>query len=190
MNFLGHAFYSLTSPEELCGNMMGDFVKGDVLLSGLPLRIQEGIKRHRKIDRVCDSRTSFKEMKKLFSPVIGHFKGVLVDIVLDHFLAIHFTKFHPLSLVDFSTQCYEKIESQSDYFTSDFKRVFYFMKRDNFFVQNLELENILELLKSIERRSEKAKELHVGYEDIKKKYKEFERLFFQFMEEMRELDDE
>ncbi len=190
MNFLGHAFYSHSDEAALCGNIMGDFVKGDIALSGLPLRIQEGVKRHRKIDRVCDSRESFTQMKKLFSPAIGHYKGVLVDIVLDHFLAIHFIKFSSLTLEAFASECYGKIESQSEYFTAEFKRVFHYMKRDNFFVQNLELENIAELLKSIERRSEKAKNLYVGYEDIKNNYREFERLFFQFIEEMRELDNE
>jgi len=190
MNFLGHAFYSLTSPEQLCGNMMGDFVKGDILKSGLPPLVQEGVKRHRTIDRVCDSTAAFLEMKKLFSVKVGHYKGVLVDIVLDHFLAIHFSQFSHIPLEVFALECYEKIEMCRECFTPDFERVFFYMKRDNFFTQNLELENILELLKSIERRSPKAKGLQSALEEIKLHYREFERLFFQFIEEMKILDEE
>ncbi|MCX5774505.1 MAG: ACP phosphodiesterase [Fusobacteria bacterium] len=190
MNFLGHAFFSHTEAEVLCGNIMGDFVKGDMRKSTLPILIQEGVRRHRTIDRICDSTKSFLEMKKLFSPRIGHYKGVVVDILLDHFLAIYFNKFHPMPLKMFSAMCYEKIEQCSDYFTQDFKRVFNYMKRDNFFMQNLELINIQELLNSIVRRSPKAQGLEIAFEDIKLYYQKFEALFFQFMEEMKVLEDE
>ncbi len=87
MNFLAHLFLSGDEPELLLGNLMGDFVKGR-LDGRYPPGIERGITLHRRIDSFAATSPSFLRSKRRLNPSFGHFRGVLVDLYYDHFLAV------------------------------------------------------------------------------------------------------
>lgn len=86
MNFLAHLYLSGDDPEILVGNLMGDFVKGR-LEGRYPGRVRLGLELHRKIDSFAGSNEIFIRSKRRIDPVFGHYRGVLVDLFYDHFLA-------------------------------------------------------------------------------------------------------
>lgn len=88
MNFLAHLFLSGNDPELLVGNLMGDFVKGR-LTGHYPPGIERGIVLHRRIDSFAARNGHFLLSKRRLDPSLGHFRGVLVDLFYDHFLAVH-----------------------------------------------------------------------------------------------------
>ena len=99
MNFLAHLFLSGDAPELLVGNLMGDFVKGR-LDGRFPPGIQRGILFHREIDSFAGQNPHFLRSKRRLDQSFGHYRGVLVDLFYDHFLAAHWEDYSdvPFSL--------------------------------------------------------------------------------------------
>ena len=98
MNFLFHMFLSEDDPELLVGNFMGDFVKGP-LGDAYPSRIRQGLMLHRKIDSFAQKDACFQASRLRLSASYGLYRGVLVDLFYDHFLA---TEWHVWSDREFT----------------------------------------------------------------------------------------
>jgi len=79
-------FLSGDDPELLVGNFMGDFVKGP-LGNAYPPRIRQGLMLHRKIDSFAQKDACFQASRLRLSATYGLYRGVLVDLFYDHFLA-------------------------------------------------------------------------------------------------------
>lgn len=79
-------FLSGDDPEVLTGNFMGDFVKGP-LDNFYPPRIRQGLVLHRKIDSFAQRESSFQASRLRLPAEYGLYRGVLVDLFYDHFLA-------------------------------------------------------------------------------------------------------
>ena len=79
-------FLSGNDPELLVGNFMGDFVKGP-LGDSYPPRIRQGLVLHRRIDSFAQREPSFQASRLRLPSNYGLYRGVLVDLFYDHFLA-------------------------------------------------------------------------------------------------------
>jgi acyl carrier protein phosphodiesterase len=90
-------FLSGDDPELLVGNFMGDFVKGP-LGDAYPPRIRQGLVLHRKIDSFAQKDADFQNSRLRLSATYGLYRGVLVDLFYDHFLA---TEWHHWSRNEF-----------------------------------------------------------------------------------------
>ena len=86
MNFLFHMYLSGSDPDLMTGNFMGDFVKGP-LDDAYPPRIRRGLLLHRQIDSFAQNNAHFQRSRLRLSPDFGLYRGVLVDLFYDHFLA-------------------------------------------------------------------------------------------------------
>lgn len=86
MNFLFHLHLSGDDPDILTGNLMGDFVKGRIG-NDYPPPIRTGIELHRRIDSFAQDHPLFIQSKRRIDPGYGLWRGVLVDLFYDHFLA-------------------------------------------------------------------------------------------------------
>jgi acyl carrier protein phosphodiesterase len=100
MNFLFHMILSGEDEQILTGNFMGDFVKGP--LTGLfPPRVLLGLRLHRKIDSFAQKNDSFRTSMARLSPHFGLYRGVLVDLFYDHFLAIEWHSWSEKPLAEY-----------------------------------------------------------------------------------------
>jgi len=88
MNFLAHLRLSGDDAESLVGNLMGDFVKGR-LEERFPPPIRRGVELHRRIDSFAARNEHFLRSKRRLDPALGLYRGVMVDLFYDHFLALH-----------------------------------------------------------------------------------------------------
>jgi acyl carrier protein phosphodiesterase len=86
MNFLFHLHLAGDDPELLAGGLAGDFVKGP-LDDRFPPGIARGIRLHRTIDSFAAQNSHFRHSRLALAPSFGHYRGVLVDLFYDHFLA-------------------------------------------------------------------------------------------------------
>lgn len=93
MNYLAHIALSGADPLFLLGNFAGDFIKGRNL-SRFPKRMQDGVIAHRFIDSFTDQHPIVKECSRVFQPVIGRYSGIVIDILFDHFLSVHWHQFY------------------------------------------------------------------------------------------------
>lgn len=100
MNFLFHMYLSGDNEEVLVGNFMGDFVKGP-LGDAYPPRILQGLMLHRKIDSFAQQDTDFQTSRLRLSPDVGLYRGVLVDLFYDHFLAKEWDSWSDIPFPDY-----------------------------------------------------------------------------------------
>ena len=93
MNYLFHLYLSGDDPDILTGNFMGDFVKGR-LDDSYPPRLRSGIELHRSIDSFAQKEPHFTRSRLRLSPEFGLYRGILVDLFYDHFLAVSWDELH------------------------------------------------------------------------------------------------
>jgi len=111
MNWLAHVFLSENHIEYQLGNLLADHLKGRAWEEATPM-FKKGLSTHLLIDTFTDkhplvaqSKSRLKERKYL--------KGVIIDIVYDHLLTLHWEKFSVKDFTQFTsnfrTQATEQI---------------------------------------------------------------------------------
>jgi acyl carrier protein phosphodiesterase len=111
MNILFHLYLSGDDPELLIGNFMGDFVKGP-LDDTYPPRIRQGLLLHRKIDAFAQRDASFQRSRLRLPQHYGLYRGVLVDLFYDHFLAKEWSSWSGVALTDYLAWAQKTVEKQ------------------------------------------------------------------------------
>jgi acyl carrier protein phosphodiesterase len=112
MNWLAHVLLSENHIEYQLGNLLTDPLKGKAW-QGASARITSGIKMHMRIDSFTDTHTLVSQSKAILTPR-GHLKGVVLDVLYDHFLSLHWDKFctipREVFLDDFRFKALESME--------------------------------------------------------------------------------
>lgn len=111
MNYLFHLFLSGEDPEILVGNFMGDFVKGP-LGGAYPPRLRLGIELHRHIDSFAQHQTDFTRSRLRLAKEFGLYRGVLVDLYYDHFLAVTWNDWSGEPLADYLNRVRKIVEGK------------------------------------------------------------------------------
>lgn len=134
MNYLAHLYLSGHSEKLLVGNFIGDYVKGNRYLQYHD-EIAKGIILHRHIDSFTDQHPKHLEAKRLFRDDFGHYAGIVVDFVYDHFLASNWADYSDITLRWFAKHVHSVLLS---HFTDLPIRVQGFLP---FLIQNKRLES-------------------------------------------------
>ena len=87
MNYLVHLYLSDDEPLVRLGNLMGDFVKGRLEGLDYPPGIMKGLRQHRFLDSYSHRSPAVGKSKERIDPRFGYFRGILIDVFYDHFLA-------------------------------------------------------------------------------------------------------
>lgn len=112
MNYLAHFHLGYGDDGWLLGALLGDFVKGP--LSGrFEAMVECGILLHRKIDAYTDTHSQLRSTQRLFDPRFRRYAGIMTDILFDHFLSLHWQRFHHLPLAEFSREIYSLLNGPS-----------------------------------------------------------------------------
>lgn len=112
MNFLCHLYLSGSDPDLLAGNLAGDFVKGR-LDERLPPGIARGIRLHRSIDSFAAGNHWFRISRQRLGPEFGLYRGVLVDLFYDHFLARDWREHCSVSLAEYLAGAHRVVTERS-----------------------------------------------------------------------------
>lgn len=114
MNFLFHLYLSGDDPDILTGNLMGDFVKGRIG-DGYPDRIRTGIALHRGIDSFAQHHPLFNLSRQRIDPAYRLWRGVLVDMFYDHFLAAEWDLWSRESLASYLLRIRGVVEARHNW---------------------------------------------------------------------------
>lgn len=113
MNWLAHVFLSENHIEYQLGNLLTDPLKGKVWTEASE-RFRHGVMMHKHIDSFTDTHPIVSKSKAILTPR-GHLKGVVLDILYDHFLSVHWDSFctvpREIFLEDFRYKALTAIES-------------------------------------------------------------------------------
>lgn len=91
------------------GALLGDFVKGP-LVGDYDAATERGILLHRQIDGFSNRDTQLRELTRQLPPELQRYGGIIIDVVFDHFLSLHWSRFHPEALETFTAGIYAAIE--------------------------------------------------------------------------------
>jgi len=111
VNILFHLYLSGDDPELLVGNFMGDFVKGP-LDNTYPPRVRQGLLLHRKIDAFAQRDAHFQRSRLRLPSHYGLYRGVLVDLFYDHFLAKEWSSWSGIPFADYLAWAQQLVEKQ------------------------------------------------------------------------------
>ena len=95
LNFLAHLYLADASPESMLGNLLPDLHRGRLETSALAPAVREGVRRHRRVDAFTDTHPVFERSRARLRDELGHFAGVVVDVIYDHCLSVEWSRYHP-----------------------------------------------------------------------------------------------
>jgi acyl carrier protein phosphodiesterase len=108
---------------------MGDFVKGS-LDGRFPPGIERGILLHREIDSFTGQNQHFLRSKRRIDKSFGLYRGVLVDLFYDHFLAAHWEDYADVPLSLFISDTWRILCEHKEFLPARLQRIMPVMFRD------------------------------------------------------------
>lgn len=155
MNYLAHAFLSPRNTSILLGNMACDMVrpgdKGD-----LDNEILKGMDLHQRIDRFTDSHSGFIRTRNCLNRDGLPYAGVLVDILFDYFLALHWKDYSSVEIKQFSAGIYRILLDNSHRIPGHFSRMTDHMCSEDWFGTFHTVEGLKTALKRLNYRSSRV----------------------------------
>lgn len=183
MNFLAHIYLSGNNEMITIGNFMADGIRGETYKK-YPVDIQKGILLHREIDTFTDAHPIVRQSTKRLHKNYGHYSGVIVDILYDHFLAKNWSAYSPVSLNSFVETFYDVLEDHFEILPLRIQRLMPYMIAENWLLNYSKIEGIQRVLDGMNRRTKHKSKMNEATKELKKFYKEFEEEFTLFFEEL------
>jgi acyl carrier protein phosphodiesterase len=189
MNFLAHLYLSNNEPQRQIGNFIADAIKGKKY-SHLPLEIQKGILHHRAIDTYTDTHPIVKLSKRRLHSRYGHYKGVIIDIIYDHFLAKNWLEYSETPLDVFSENCYKLLDDNFDILPERTQYLLPYMTQQNWLYHYSSIEGISKILWGMNKRTQGKSQMDLSKNDLVEHYAEFEDDFNRFFDELKTFSNE
>ncbi|KAF0219247.1 MAG: hypothetical protein FD174_2333 [Geobacteraceae bacterium] len=184
MNFLAHLHLSGSDREILVGNLMGDFVKGRLAGRFSP-GITRGIELHRRIDSFASRNSIFSASKRRIDDSFGHYRGVLVDLFYDHFLAAEWDEYSDVPYPQFIESAYSTLRDHEAVLPERLLRVLPAMFGD-WLPSYREVSGIQAVLRRMSARIIRPNPLSSGIGELRRNYHPLREDFHRFFPELEE----
>lgn len=184
MNFLAHIYLSGEDEGITIGNFIADGIKGKQYKK-YPLQIQKGILLHRGIDSFTDQHPTVRQSTKRLHENYGHYSGVIVDILYDHFLAKNWKNYHSQPLDEYVGEFYEMLRKYFEILPTRIQRMMPYMIADNWLLSYATVEGISNILTQMNRRTKEQSKMNLAVIELEQYYTEFETEFTCFFEELK-----
>ena len=184
MNFLAHIYLSGEDEGITIGNFIADGIKGKQYKK-YPLQIQKGILLHRGIDSFTDQHPTVRQSTKRLHENYGHYSGVIVDILYDHFLAKNWKNYHSQPLDEYVGEFYEMLRKYFEILPTRIQLMMPYMIADNWLLSYATVEGISNILTQMNRRTKERSKMNLAVIELEQYYTEFETEFTCFFEELK-----
>ncbi|QRM90665.1 DUF479 domain-containing protein [Lacinutrix sp. WUR7] len=183
MNFLAHIYLSGNNESVTIGNFIADGIRGKKYLK-FPKDIQTGILLHRQIDTFTDAHKTVRESTKRLHKNYGHYSGVIVDILYDHFLAKNWSNYSDMPLDTYVDTFYDSLQDNFEMLPSRIQKMMPYMIADNWLLSYATIEGISKVLVGMNKRTENRSKMNLAVNELQEFYNEFEDEFTRFFEEL------
>ena len=184
MNFLAHIYLSGNNELLKIGNFMADGIRGKDYMF-FPEEVKRGILLHRKIDSFTDAHLIYRKSKHRLHEKYGHYSGVIMDIIYDHFLAKNWEKYSNESLANYAGEFYKLLDKNEDLLTERTKNLLPYMKQNNWLLSYQSIEGIEKILFQMNHRTKNRSNMQEAIVELKLFYTETEEEFTQFFNELQ-----
>ena len=183
MNYLAHIYLSGTNDLLKIGNFMADSIKGNTYKL-FDDEIMKGILLHRHIDSFTDAHPIYRKSKHRLHEKYGHYSGVIMDILYDHFLAKNWTSYSDESLEDYAANFYNLLQNNEAILTEKIKSIIPYMIEQNWLLSYASLTGIEKILYQMDYRTKHRVHMQEAMVELEAFYLEFEGEFFLFFDEL------
>ena len=182
MNWLAHILLSKKEIEYQLGNLLADPLKGKSWEGASP-SFMEGLAMHKAIDRFTDTHPIVSRSKRRLGAK-GHLKGVVIDILYDHFLAAGWADYVDISLSDFLETFYSNAAAAVQVYPDEPKAFVEALVLSDILAKYAGFDGFISTLQRLDKRfsarirAREFAESHVcavaaEYEHLKKDFAEF-----------------
>ena len=189
MNFLAHIYLSGEDEGITLGNFIADGIKGKRYLK-YPNKIRKGILLHRAIDSFTDQHPTVKQSTARLHTNYGHYSGVIVDILYDHFLAKNWSDYHPQPLDEYVADFYEMLRNNFEILPARIQRMMPYMITDNWLLSYATIPGISTILAQMNVRTKRRSKMNFAVMELEEFYIEFETEFTSFFAELIQYSEE
>ncbi|MCB9893638.1 MAG: DUF479 domain-containing protein [Planctomycetes bacterium] len=172
------------TPKGLVGNLAGDFVRG-VDVASMPRHLQDGVALHRAVDRFTDAHPLVMQSRARLPQRWRHYRGVLVDVFYDHFLARDFESHVGEPLDGFAGRVYTALRDQHETLPPRLQRAAPAMIEHDWLRAYAHVEGLEAVLRGMSRRARREVALDAATADLREHYAAFERDFAEFFPQLR-----
>jgi acyl carrier protein phosphodiesterase len=183
MNFLAHIYLSGEDEGITIGNFIADGIKGKKYMK-YPAKIQKGILLHRSIDSYTDHHPTVRLSTARLHKNYGHYSGVIVDILYDHYLAKNWTNYHSTPLEKYIEDFYELLRSSYEILPSRIKKMMPYMISDNWLLSYATVPGISKILSQMNVRTRGVSKMNFAVLELEEYYSEFEDEFTSFFADL------
>ena len=183
MNFLAHIYLSGDNTGITIGNFMADGIKGKDYKK-YSKDIQIGILLHREIDTFTDAHPTVRKSTKRLHKKYGHYSGVIVDILYDHFLAKNWNTYSDVPLDDYINCFYDSLEANFNILELRVQKMMPFMIANNWLLSYASIDGITKVLDGMNRRTKNRSQMNLAVNELEEFYSEFENEFTSFFKEL------
>ncbi|HAV55892.1 MAG: ACP phosphodiesterase [Aequorivita sp.] len=183
MNFLAHIYLSGNDESVIIGNFIADGIKGKRYLK-YPPAIAKGILLHRAIDSFTDAHPTVHQSTARLHKNYGHYSGVIVDILYDHFLAKNWSKYSEVPLDEYVADFYKLLRKNFTMLPARIQRMMPYMIADNWLLSYATVEGISKILAQMNVRTKGVSKMNLAVAELEEYYNEFEAEFTSFFDEL------
>ena len=184
MNFLAHLHLASLANSSLYGNILADFVRGNPQ-GNYSEKVIDGIFMHRRVDVMTDRLPQVLEAKRFFREEFRRVAPITLDVVWDHFLALHWQELEPaISLQAFVNRAQIEIVPMLPDSPERFQNLNAYMWQERWLERYAELPFIAKVLQGMANRRPKLGALAGSFIDIENNYTLLEQTFWQFYPQM------
>ncbi|NJB81576.1 acyl carrier protein phosphodiesterase [Wenyingzhuangia aestuarii] len=184
MNFLAHLYLAATDKEIIIGNFIADTIRGNKF-HHFSEKIQFGVRMHRAIDVFTDEHPIFRQSKRRLDPKYRLYKGVIIDIIYDHFLAKNWEQYSSTPLNLFSQEVYALLHENFDILPDRAKHLLPYMSDQDWLYNYRTTDAITSVLHNMNVRTKGLSKMDEAIVDLTENYTIFEQDFTAFFEELR-----
>lgn len=183
MNFLAHIYLSNNDDQVTIGNFIADGIRGK-RYQKFPINIQKGILLHRQIDTFTDAHPTVRKSTKRLHKNYGHYSGVIVDILYDHFLAKNWHQYSDVPLAKYIDDFYDLMTENLDILPLRIQNMMPHMIAGNWLLSYAKIEGIQKVLDGMNRRTKNKSGMNTATVELREFYSEFETEFTSFFAEL------
>lgn len=183
MNYLAHIYLSGENDLVTIGNFIADGIKGKKYKKHTK-EIQIGVLLHRHIDTFTDAHEIVRVSTKRLHEKYGHYSGIIVDILYDHFLAKNWSKYSNVALDEYVSNFYDSLEEHFEILPLRIQKMMPYMIADNWLLSYASIEGITRVLDGMNRRTKNISGMNKAVNELEEFYKEFENEFTIFFDEL------
>ena len=185
MNYLAHIYLSGENSLVTIGNFIADGIKGKDYKK-FSKEIQTGVLLHRHIDTFTDTHKTVRQSTKRLHKKYGHYSGVIVDILYDHFLAKNWNTYSNVPIGEYIDVFYDSLEEHYNILPLRIQKMMPFMMTDNWLLSYASIDGISRVLEGMNRRTKNRSGMDRAINELEEFYTDFETEFTSFFDELIE----